>query len=97
MIAGLEEISAGDIGIRPENVIEASEEGRGETLAFRGTVEFVEPIGHQVIVHLKIDDDLLVAALESHQLPKPGDTLDLKIELDAIHLFDAEKETRLTA
>jgi len=85
------------LGIRPENVIEASKEGRGETLAIRGAVEIVEPVGHQVIVHLKIGEDLLVASLESHQLPRPGDTIELKLELEAIHLFDAEKETRLTS
>jgi len=50
-----------------------------------------------VIVHLKLGDDLLVASLESHQLPKPGDSIELKLEIEAVHLFDAQKETRLTA
>jgi multiple sugar transport system ATP-binding protein len=85
------------LGIRPENVIESGKEGRGETITIRGTVDIVEPIGHQVIVHLKLGDDLLVASLESHQLPKPGDSIELKLEIEAVHLFDAEKETRLTA
>ncbi|MBI2214656.1 MAG: sn-glycerol-3-phosphate ABC transporter ATP-binding protein UgpC [Acidobacteria bacterium] len=84
------------LGVRPENLIKTAKDGRGETIAIRGIVEIVEPIGHQVIVHAKVGGDLFVAALDAHNLPKAGDSIELNIELDAIHLFDAVTETRLT-
>jgi multiple sugar transport system ATP-binding protein len=88
------------LGVRPENLREggsASREGHGTAGMARiaGIVEFVEPLGHEVIVHTKVGEDLLVAKLEPHRAPEMGDPIELEVELDAIHLFDAETELRL--
>src|SRR6185503_955588 len=48
-------------GIRPENVGDASNPTRGETARIQGEVEIVEPLGHEVIVHARVGDELLVA------------------------------------
>ena len=82
-------------GIRPENILASHEQGRGETARVRGVVDIVEPIGHQAIVHSRIGPDVLVAAFDSHQMPRTGETIELVVELDALHLFDAVTETRL--
>jgi multiple sugar transport system ATP-binding protein len=90
------------LGIRPENlhgVARAAGEGEAARLArvarVAGIVEFVEPLGHEVIVHTRVGDDLLVAKLEPHRAPKMGDAIELAVDLDALHLFDAESEGRL--
>ena len=87
------------IGIRPENVREAGGEGsrrrEGPVVPIRVVIEFVEPLGHEVIIHGRIGDDLLVAKTEPHQAPKVGDELSLEIELSGLHVFDKETEMRL--
>jgi multiple sugar transport system ATP-binding protein len=83
------------VGIRPENVREAA---RGsETAKVNAKVDFVEPLGHEVIVHGRIGDDTLVAKLDPHRAPEMGSDIGLEIELNALHVFDAATEQRLTA
>jgi hypothetical protein len=40
---------------------------------------------------------LIAAKFYPHRAPKPGATVGLSIEMDNLHLFDAETEQRLTA
>ena len=83
------------VGIRPENIREASR--GGETAKITAKVDFVEPLGHEVIVHGRIGDDILVAKLDPHRAPEMGSDISLEIELGALHIFDAATEQRLTA
>ena len=83
------------VGVRPENILAGTEEGRGVTSRVQAVVDIVEPVGHQAIVHSRIGDDVLVAAFDSHNMPKVGSAIDLVIELEAVHLFDAGTELRL--
>ncbi len=84
-----------EVGVRPENILAGTETGRGATARVQAVVDIVEPIGYQAIVHSRIGNDLLVAAFDAHNMPKVGATIDLVIELDAVHLFDASSELRL--
>jgi len=83
------------VGIRPENILETGVEGRGETAPIEAEVEIAEPLGNEVIVHARVGDALMVAKLEPHRVPKLGEKLNLFVELDSLHLFDAETERRL--
>jgi multiple sugar transport system ATP-binding protein len=85
------------VGIRPENLVEASKEARGETIRVPVEIEIVEPLGHDVIVHGKVGDDVLVAKLDPRQIPKIGSRIELLAELDSLHLFDSATELRLDA
>jgi multiple sugar transport system ATP-binding protein len=87
------------MGIRPENVREAARGGEtARSIALiTAKVDFVEPLGHEVIVHGRIGDDTLVAKLDPHRAPEMGSDIELEIELGALHLFDAATEQRLTA
>ena len=84
-------------GIRPENVVDASRPTRGETATMPVDVDVLEPLGHEVIVHGRVGDDLLVSKSDPHRAPRMGDRIEVVVELEAIHLFDAETEQRLTA
>ncbi|MGH9361792.1 MAG: TOBE domain-containing protein, partial [Thermoanaerobaculia bacterium] len=66
-------------------------------LPLTAKVEFVEPLGHEVIVHGRVGDDLLVAKVDPHRAPEMGAMMPLVLELDALHLFDAASEQRLAA
>jgi multiple sugar transport system ATP-binding protein len=82
------------LGIRPENVREAARDG-GATVPVDALVEFVEPLGHEVIVHGRVGGDLLVAKVDPHRAPQMGSRIPLVIEVPACHLFDAATEKRL--
>jgi multiple sugar transport system ATP-binding protein len=84
-------------GLRPENVLSENETGRGETTKITAEVEIVELLGHEVVVHSRLGDDLLVAKLGAHSIPEVGSKIVLNVELDSLHLFDAETEKRLAA
>ncbi|MEO6195458.1 MAG: sn-glycerol-3-phosphate ABC transporter ATP-binding protein UgpC, partial [Thermoanaerobaculia bacterium] len=83
------------LGLRPENIREAARESGGATVPVTAKVEFVEPLGHEVIVHGRIGDELIVAKVDPHRSPKMGDTINLVVEADAAHLFDTATEKRL--
>ena len=83
------------LGIRPESISDVA--GERGSAPVDTEVEMVEPLGHEVIVHARAGDDLLVASLESHNLPRVGERLQLHVALEAVHLFDAATEQRLTA
>ena len=85
------------VGIRPENIVGPGGTARGEAALVSGTVEIVEPIGHEAIVHTRVGDAMLVSSFDSHNMPRVGDPIDLAIELDALHLFDAQTDLRLDA
>src|SRR4051794_10319568 len=83
------------LGIRPENIREAARGDGATTVTVTAKVEFVEPLGHEVIVHGRVGDELLVAKVDPHRAPVMGDEVRLGIEVDACHLFDTATEKRL--
>jgi multiple sugar transport system ATP-binding protein len=64
-------------------------------VAVRARVEFVEPLGHEVIVHGRVGSDLLVAKVAPRRAPALGADIELRIETEALHLFDAASERRI--
>lgn len=85
------------VGVRPENVLGPGGTPRGATARVPVTIDAVEPLGHEVIVHSKAGEDLLVAKLDPHRAPHLGESMELEIELEKLHLFDAVTELRLGA
>jgi multiple sugar transport system ATP-binding protein len=85
------------LGIRPENVVDAREGGRGPTAALPLEVEFVEPLGDEVIVHGRVGEEVLLCKLGPHRVPQAGSRLEVAIELEKVHVFDAGTELRMTA
>jgi multiple sugar transport system ATP-binding protein len=75
-------------GIRPEHLT------RG-TAPVPAVVELVEPIGHEAVVHTRAGTDLLVATSDVHLMPRTGDTIELQLQPEKLHLFDAETELRV--
>jgi multiple sugar transport system ATP-binding protein len=84
------------VGIRPENILDADRPARGEITRLQAEVEIAEPLGHEVVVHARIGDDLVVAKLDPHHIPRMGDKVELIIELETMHLFDAGTGKRLS-
>jgi multiple sugar transport system ATP-binding protein len=78
------------LGIRPEHIAEAGSKDWPNTTRAQGTVEIVETVGHEVIVHARCGEDMLVAKLGAHRIPRFGEQVELELDNDSIHLFDPE-------
>jgi multiple sugar transport system ATP-binding protein len=85
------------LGIRPEHVAEAGSQDWGSTSRLKGVIEIVETVGHEVIVHVRCGEDLIVAKLGAHRIPAFGDEMELEMNNHAVHLFDPDTELSLTA
>jgi multiple sugar transport system ATP-binding protein len=83
------------IGLRPENAIPPGRAPRGDTAPLQVTVEIVEPLGDEVVVHARIGEETLVFKQDPHLPSASGATLEVAVELGNLHLFDAQTEQRL--
>jgi multiple sugar transport system ATP-binding protein len=82
------------VGIRPENFGLAPAGASGPGIA-AVLVDAIELLGNEAIVHGRAGKDLLVAKAESRMAPAVGDRVVLKLDPEAIHLFDPETQARL--
>jgi multiple sugar transport system ATP-binding protein len=85
------------LGIRPENVVDDGEAKEGPTISLPVEVDFVEPLGDEVIVHGRLGEEALLCKLAPTRVPAAGSRLVVAIELSRMHVFDAETELRMTA
>ena len=85
------------VGIRPEHVGEPGAHTWALSARLRGPVEIVETIGHEVIVHVRVGEGLIIAKLGAHRVPRFGEEIELVMNCEAIHLFDKDSEQRLAA
>jgi multiple sugar transport system ATP-binding protein len=85
------------LGIRPEHIGAAQEIDWESGTSVTGTVEILEPLGHEVIVHFQVQGQTLSGRLRSHGvLPGMGESITLQVRSEAMHLFDAATEQRLS-
>jgi multiple sugar transport system ATP-binding protein len=87
------------LGIRPENVFTLLPDDNGGERFHKvdGIVEVVEPLGNEIIFHINCGDQVLVARERSDKEGSPGDAIDVYLDLDSIHLFDAATNKALLA
>ena len=73
------------VGIRPEDI----KIGEGP---YRGVVYVTEPLGRDVLVHLKVGDDIIRAFAPPGTSHDIGATLQFDINHDKLHIFDKATE-----
>jgi multiple sugar transport system ATP-binding protein len=83
------------VGVRPENVLEASRPTRGATAKLDLVADLVETLGDEVVVHGKAGEDQIAFKMDPHNPPGFGDTISALVEIDRLHLFDSETEQRI--
>ncbi len=83
------------VGVRPENVIAPPRQPRAAAAPVPGVVELVEPLGHQLVLHVISGEARFVTAVDPHARVAPGDSIQLQLELDRLHFFDAKTEQRI--
>ena len=83
------------VGVRPEHVALAGHASFRQPVLVKGPVEIAETIGSEVIVHVSLGTQRLVARLATRRVPRFGEILELAADGDALHLFDARTTQRL--
>lgn len=79
------------LGLRPEDFRESAEAfGDGETpVEVAGTIEGIEPLGHEALLHLKVGATTITARLGSDPKGSFGEKKRLFVLPSRAHLFDA--------
>jgi multiple sugar transport system ATP-binding protein len=85
------------VGLRPDNVLAPGARARGETVQVDTRVELVEPLGNEIIVHSRLGEHPLTFRMPPQATLEPGASQQVLLELDALHLFDADTERRISA
>ncbi len=76
------------MGVRPESLVI----GNGD---IQGTVEFVEHLGPEKIVYVKVADEKLVARASAEEIFNIGDRINLSFREENMHLFYEERRIDL--
>ena len=77
-------------GIRPEHL--SDQVSDPSHIPVTATVEISEPMGSESIVYFKSATGNLIARVPGEHLYHPGDQLTVQLNMEKVHLFDAETE-----
>ena len=77
-------------GIRPEHL--SDQVSDPSHVPVTATVEISEPMGSESIVYFKSATGNLIARVPGEHLYHPGDQLTVQLNMEKVHLFDAETE-----
>jgi multiple sugar transport system ATP-binding protein len=83
------------VGIRAEQVGDPLIRAWARAAAVRAPVDIVETVGYEVIVHLRIGAERLIAKLDTRSIPRIGTVIEVALNCDALHLFDPMTGLRL--
>ena len=81
------------VGVRPEHLVEP----RSDAPTFRFTVETVEALGADSLVHGAFAQGTLVARVDGHATPKAGEALAFSPMSNRLYFFDSSTGKRLRA
>ncbi|MBK0421742.1 ABC transporter ATP-binding protein [Leucobacter sp. CSA2] len=87
------------LGVRPEH-LQLHGGGAPEAVptsgaAFRGTVELVENLGRDQLVHCRVDEERVIASCDRAEQWSIGDLVVLAAPAERLHLFDRSSGRRL--
>ena len=82
-------------GIRPENIHAAATYDKAhDNNTIHSTVRVFEMLGAEVFVYVTVDGVDVTVREAPGTIVKPGDSMDISLDVDKIHIFD--KETQVT-
>jgi multiple sugar transport system ATP-binding protein len=83
------------VGIRPEQIAAGKLTSEDSGVALDARVELAEALGNETIVYLDVGGIPLVARIDPRVRVAAGEQLTVVVELDALHIFDAETTAAL--
>ena len=78
-------------GIRPEDIMDSLFVEDQNVEKIEAIVDVVEPLGSEILVHLKIGEKTLLARFPPVVRVKSGDRINVVFNLKKIHLFKGEE------
>jgi multiple sugar transport system ATP-binding protein len=81
------------IGFRPEHLDVT--DGRGEVVKIPASVDVVEYLGNEELIHAQAEGNEIVALIPSDRNVKSGQKIELSVPIDKLHVFDPETEQSL--
>ncbi len=88
----LEERDGVVVGFRPEHLQLATDDGRDGEVRIPATVDVVEYLGDEQLVHLHAGEVLLVAKLSVERRAREGEDVTLTLPASKLHVFDRQTE-----
>jgi len=73
------------LGIRPENIVPGSSFDK-----IQATVEVVEPLGSETLLHLRVGGQALVVKAVPDYKPRVGESIGISFEMNKAHVFNTE-------
>jgi multiple sugar transport system ATP-binding protein len=83
------------LGIRPEAIVDTAMPGSIKVTpenTLDVTVDVVEALGHQYVAYLTVGTQVLIASLDANSKIREAQKAQVAIDLNQIHLFDADTE-----
>lgn len=85
-----------DLGIRPEHIRESETDPiSSDSIQSNFQLEIVEPMGSEMVLYARKEDQSLVARFSSDSVPRPGTVMSLSMDVSRAHFFDAESGINL--
>jgi multiple sugar transport system ATP-binding protein len=83
------------VGVRPEDLLLGADSSADTTLEAK--LEVVEPVGNEIFLNLRCENEPVVMRVPPQELPEAGSTVRIAIRHERMHLFDAKTEERIDA
>jgi multiple sugar transport system ATP-binding protein len=83
------------LGLRPEDISSAAAEALADAPRFLAKVNVVEPMGSETYVYLLAGGLQFVSRMEAHKRFRPGDAVEVPVNMNKAHFFDAQTEERI--
>jgi multiple sugar transport system ATP-binding protein len=84
------------LGIRPEHIGRAVGASPPAGMArIEARIELLQPTGSRTFATFRLGDSSAMAELQAHDVNRPGETIELDINLNRVSLFDAADERAL--
>jgi multiple sugar transport system ATP-binding protein len=78
-----------ELGIRPEHILDRRTDTHADTVV-RGTVGLIELMGHEIIVHVDVAGQPVIARLDAHAPVAPGVEHEFLFDMRYSHVFDPD-------
>ena len=81
------------LGVRPEDLYIFGSSYMPESVAeLEQVLDVIEPMGNEIFAYTRSGENVIVARVAPQEMPIPGETIRLAMDLTKLHFFDRETE-----
>jgi len=87
------------LGIRPEDIYDASQKRVASGVKGKLNLEVVEPMGNEIFLYLNLpsaaENGQFVARIDARQVPQVGTEFEFEMNTEKVHFFDKQTDKAL--